>query len=54
MVIKKEIFDDFISKLKENEEFPDDIVDSIEKKWDMNRGLTKEEILEEIQNEHKD
>lgn len=56
MAVKKEIFEDFILKLRENEDFPNEIVDSIEKNWNINDDITKDRILKEIEpkDEHKD
>ena len=48
MTIKKNIFDNFIKKLADNEDFPNEIVSSIKEQWNINSEISKEEILNQI------
>ena len=56
MVIKKEILNNFIKKLKKNKDFPKELTSTIEKVWDLDKDLSKEEIKKIImhQNDNKD
>jgi len=49
MGIRDEIFEEFFIKLKEDKEFPDEIINKLKNIWENKESLTKNEILEIIE-----
>ena len=48
MGIRDEIFEEFFTKLKEDEEFPNEIINKLKNIWKNKESLTKNKILEII------